>query len=62
LFDVLLCRQHRVPKLIMSSSPSTRFDGKDIDGLSEDELKFPKVYLQLYAESKAMAEKVKLSS
>eukprot|EP00752_Nemacystus_decipiens_P007728 g6909.t1 len=50
------CRKHGVGKLIMSSSPSTRFDGSDIDGLKEDELSIPKKFLQLYAESKAMGE------
>lgn len=31
----------------MSSSPSTRFDGSDIDGLKEDDLPTPKVFLQV---------------
>ena len=31
----------------MSSSPSTRFDGSDIDGLREDELAIPKKFLQV---------------
>ncbi|CAM9896702.1 unnamed protein product [Sphacelaria rigidula] len=50
------CRKYGVGKLIMSTSPSTRFDGNDIDGLKEDELTIPKKFLQLYAESKAMGE------
>ncbi|CAN0530639.1 unnamed protein product, partial [Ectocarpus sp. 12 AP-2014] len=50
------CRYHGVGKLIMSSSPSTRFDGNDIDGLKENELEYPKKFLQLYAESKAKGE------
>jgi nucleoside-diphosphate-sugar epimerase len=32
------CRFHKVPKIVMSSSPSTRFTGVDVDGLREDEL------------------------
>eukprot|EP00913_Durusdinium_trenchii_P025013 g23478.t1 len=32
------CLEAKVPKLVMSSSPSTRFDGSDIDGLLETEL------------------------
>jgi nucleoside-diphosphate-sugar epimerase len=48
---------HGVTKCVMSSSPSTRFDGNDINGLREDELDFPKVFLQEYAESKARGEK-----
>jgi nucleoside-diphosphate-sugar epimerase len=47
---------HKVQKCVMSSSPSTRFDGNDINGLREDELDFPKVFLQEYAESKAKGE------
>ncbi|CAM9163130.1 unnamed protein product [Discosporangium mesarthrocarpum] len=56
------CKRFGVAKLIMSSSPSTRFDGKDIDGLREDQLKTPKKFLQMYAESKAMGEKAVLEA
>ena len=48
---------HGVTKCVMSSSPSTRFDGNDINGLREDELDFPKVFLQEYAESKREARR-----
>lgn len=52
------CKEHRVPKLVMSSSPSTRFVGTDVDGITEDDLPpLPlKSYLQAYAETKAEAE------
>jgi len=52
------CKNQKVPKLVMSSSPSTRFTGVDIDGLTEDELpKLPlKKYMQEYASSKALGE------
>lgn len=40
-------RKHGVGKLIMSSSPSTRFDGSDIDGLREDDLPALTKYLQV---------------
>ena len=52
------CKKHGVGKLVMSSSPSTRFTGADIDGLSEDDLPdIPmKKYLQAYAGSKAAGE------
>lgn len=52
------CREMGVPKLVFSSSPSTRFEGGDVDGLREDEMpSLPlKRYLQDYAETKAMAE------
>jgi nucleoside-diphosphate-sugar epimerase len=32
------CRTNKINKLVMSSSPSTRFDGKDVDGLTEAEM------------------------
>ena len=53
------CKKHGVGKLIMSSSPSTRLTGADVDGLREDQLpKLPmKRYLQAYAASKAAGEK-----
>lgn len=51
------CKEHKVGRLVNSSSPSTRFHGTSVSGSSEDELTFPKKYLALYAETKAMAEK-----
>ncbi|OQR95626.1 reductase with NAD or NADP as acceptor [Thraustotheca clavata] len=52
------CKEYNVPKIVMSSSPSTRFDGSDIDGLKEEDMpKLPQdSYLQAYAETKAMGE------
>jgi len=52
------CRKAGVRKLVMSSSPSTRFDGTDVDGLTEAQMpKLPQVrYLQMYAETKATGE------
>jgi nucleoside-diphosphate-sugar epimerase len=32
------CRKAGVKKIVMSSSPSTRFDGSDVDGLTEDQM------------------------
>lgn len=32
------CKTLGIRKIVMSSSPSTRFDGKDINGLREDQL------------------------
>ena len=52
------CKKHKVPKLVNSSSPSTRFDGNDIEGKREDELDFPTSYVALYAETKAEAERL----
>ena len=53
------CRHHGCHKIVMSSSPSTRFDGSDVDGLTEAEMPTipQKSYLQVYAETKAMGEK-----
>ena len=57
------CKKHKVPKLVYSSSPSTRFQGSlwkrpEVDGLTEDEMpKLPlKSYMQPYAGTKAMGE------
>uniref|UniRef100_A0A7S2UZ88 3-beta hydroxysteroid dehydrogenase/isomerase domain-containing protein n=1 Tax=Fibrocapsa japonica TaxID=94617 RepID=A0A7S2UZ88_9STRA len=51
------CRQFKVGRLVMSSSPSTRFDGNDIEGLGVEDLKIPDKFVQIYAETKAMGEK-----
>lgn len=51
------CNTFNVPRLVFSSSPSTRFDGSDIEGVKENELKFPETFLAVYAETKALAEK-----
>lgn len=52
------CKKFKVPKLVNSSSPSTRFDGGDVAGAREDELVFPDKYVALYAETKAEAERM----
>ena len=51
-------KEHGCNKLIFSSSPSTRFDGSDVDGLTEEQMpSIPqKKYLQDYAKTKAMGE------
>ncbi|KAL7578828.1 hypothetical protein ACA910_016048 [Epithemia clementina (nom. ined.)] len=50
------CRKHQVPKLVYSSSPSTRFTGADVTGQTEDELPMPTKWLAMYAEAKAKGE------
>ena len=50
------CKKLGISKIVMSSSPSTRFDGNDINGAKESELRYPKRFLQAYAESKAKGE------
>jgi len=50
------CRKYRVPRLVYSSSPSTRFTGADVTGQTEDELPMPTKWLAMYAEAKAYGE------
>mmetsp|Transcript_38422 Transcript_38422/g.89321 ORF Transcript_38422/g.89321 Transcript_38422/m.89321 type:complete len:303 (-) Transcript_38422:83-991(-) len=50
------CQTHTVRRLVYSSSPSTRFHGQDLTGPTEDQLTFPKRFMALYAETKALAE------
>lgn len=52
------CKKVGCKKIVMSSSPSTRFDGKDVDGLTEEQMpSIPqKRYLAEYARTKAMGE------
>ena len=60
------CKHWGITKIVMSSSPSTRFPYPDpnIDGLTEDDLMkmnggdFAPVFLQPYAETKAQGEKL----
>ena len=58
------CKRMGVRKIVMSSSPSTRFNWKDIDGATEDDMpKLPqKRYMQPYAETKAMGEVAMLAA
>lgn len=59
------CKQLGIKKLVMSSSPSTRFPYPDpnVNGLTEAQLavvnggEYAKVFLQPYAETKALGEK-----
>ena len=51
------CKKYNVNKLVYSSSPSTRFTGGDVKGLSEDDMPIPDQFVALYAETKAKGEK-----
>lgn len=51
-----MCKKYKCPKLVYSSSPSTRFTGKDMEGLREDQMDYPQKYLAMYAETKAYGE------
>lgn len=50
------CKKFKVPRLVYSSSPSTRFTGGDVRGLREDQMPIPKKFVALYAETKAKGE------
>ncbi len=52
------CRFHGVPRLIYSSSPSTRFTGDNVRGLREEQMTIcaPGRFLEPYAETKAQGE------
>eukprot|EP00429_Kryptoperidinium_foliaceum_P005679 CAMPEP_0176022234 /NCGR_PEP_ID=MMETSP0120_2-20121206/10818_1 /TAXON_ID=160619 /ORGANISM="Kryptoperidinium foliaceum, Strain CCMP 1326" /LENGTH=376 /DNA_ID=CAMNT_0017355369 /DNA_START=54 /DNA_END=1184 /DNA_ORIENTATION=+ len=50
------CKKMKVPRLVYSSSPSTRFTGGDVEGLREDQMPIPQKFVALYAETKAKGE------
>lgn len=62
------CKVHDIKRIVMSSSPSTRFPYPDpnVNGLTEEQLKlknkgdYAPVFLQPYAETKALGEKAML--
>jgi nucleoside-diphosphate-sugar epimerase len=64
------CKVNEIKKLVLSSSPSTRFPypNPDVQGLSESQLfkinkkDYPDVFQQQYAESKALGEKAILDA
>ncbi len=58
------CKAMKVPKLVMTSSPSTRMRGEDIYDLREDQLPDPKTFqhLQEYARTKALGERACLDA
>jgi len=58
LHVIAACRKLGVRKCVMSSSPSTRFTGADVEGLREDQMPpLPLAsYVQEYAASKARGE------
>lgn len=49
------CLQHRVPKLVYTSSPSVTFDGGDQEGVDES-VPYPQRWLCHYPHTKALAE------
>lgn len=58
---VRACRDHLVPRLVYTSSPSVTFDGSDQYGVDES-APYPKRFLAWYPKSKAMAEQLVLAA
>jgi nucleoside-diphosphate-sugar epimerase len=52
---VAACRQHSVPRLIYTSSPSVIFNGRDLNGVNES-VPYPARFEAPYPETKAKAE------
>lgn len=50
------CVQHRIKKLVYTSTPSVTFDGSDQEGIDES-APYPKKFLTHYPHTKAIAEK-----
>jgi len=57
---IAACRAHSVPVLVDCTSPSTRFDGFDIEGKCESDLAYSSVHE--YARTKALGEKAVLGA
>jgi nucleoside-diphosphate-sugar epimerase len=55
------CRQHRVPRLVFSSSPSVTFDGQPQEGVDEH-APYPSRWLCHYQHTKALAEQAVLEA
>ena len=55
------CKAYGVRKLVLTSSPSVVFDRHDVEG-GDESLPYPSRYLNPYAETKAIAEKMVLAA
>ncbi len=55
------CREHRVPRLVFTSSPSVTFDGTAQEGVDET-TPYPKRWLCHYQHTKALAEQAVLAA
>jgi nucleoside-diphosphate-sugar epimerase len=58
---IAACRQHNVPRLVYTSSPSVIYDGSDHRNANES-LGYPARYLCHYPHSKALAERAVLAA
>jgi nucleoside-diphosphate-sugar epimerase len=55
------CRRHGIPRLVLTSTPSVVFDGKDMEGADES-APYPAHYEAYYPETKAEAERTVLAA
>ncbi|MGF1580223.1 MAG: NAD-dependent epimerase/dehydratase family protein [Gemmataceae bacterium] len=55
------CREHRVRRLVYTSSPSVVFDGTDMEGVDES-VPYPKSHIAPYPATKAIAEQMVLAA
>ena len=58
---IAACRQHGVPRLVYTSSPSVVFDGSDMEGVNES-VPYPQHFHAPYPQTKAEAEILVLRS
>lgn len=58
---IAACRDHGVPRLVYTSSPSAVFGGDDIEGADES-LPYPATYQAHYPRTKAMGEQLVLAA
>jgi nucleoside-diphosphate-sugar epimerase len=58
---IAACRQHRVRRLIYTSSPSVVFSGHDLEGVDES-IPYARTYDAAYPATKAIAEQLVLTS
>lgn len=56
-----LCREHHIPRLLYTSSPSVVFDEQDHENALND-LPYPKTFLTSYSQTKATAEQAVLAA
>jgi nucleoside-diphosphate-sugar epimerase len=55
------CRQHRIKRLVYTSSPSVVFDGTDMEGVDES-VPYPEHFEAFYPQTKAEAEQLVLQA
>jgi 2-alkyl-3-oxoalkanoate reductase len=58
---IAACRQHRIGKLVYTSSPSVVFDGRDMEGVDES-VPYPQHFEASYPQTKAEAEQLVLAA